>query len=113
MSFSWKSAALVLVLSCIGVTADTLLKLASSAPKPFWNRWFLLGLAATFGFAVVWILLMQSMKLATAGVFYAVISMLMLVCVGIVLFGERVTGLESTGIVFAVFAMILLGRTAG
>lgn|SRR5512138_220626 len=112
MGFGWKSALLALALSCIGVTADTLLKLASTNAKPFWNRWFFLGLVCTGAFAVVWVLLMQAMKLATAGVFYAVTSALLLVFVGIFMFGERVTGAESTGIIMALFAVVLLGRLA-
>lgn len=33
MGFGWKSALLALALSCIGVTADTLLKVASANAK--------------------------------------------------------------------------------
>ncbi len=112
MSFGWKSAVLAVALSLLGVGADTLLKLASAQAKPFWNRWFLLGLVCTGAFAMVWVLLMQTMKLATAGVFYAVTSALLLVCVGIFMFGEKLTGAESTGIVMALFAVVLLGRLA-
>lgn len=110
MSFVWKSAMLVLALSLIGVGADTLLKLASHQPKPFLNRWFFLGLLCSAGFAAVWVLLMQTMKLATAGVVYAVASALLLVFVGVVFFGEKLTGIESTGVVMAMFAVVLLAR---
>jgi multidrug transporter EmrE-like cation transporter len=110
MSPFWKSTALVLLLSCIGVAADTLLKLASTAPRPFLNLWFLLGLISTGAFAVVWVLLMQTMKLATAGVIYAVVSSLLLVCVGIFMFDEKLSGSESTGVVMAIVAVVLLAR---
>jgi drug/metabolite transporter (DMT)-like permease len=112
MSLDWKAAALALALSCIGVTADTLLKLASAARNPFWNRWFLLGMLTTLAFGVVWVLLMQHMKLATAGVFYAVASVLLLVGIGVVFFGEKLTPAEATGVLMAVSAVVLLGRMA-
>ncbi|MGH8175115.1 MAG: SMR family transporter [Steroidobacter sp.] len=112
MGFAWKGALLAIALSCVGVAADTLLKLASTQHRPFWNGWFFLGVLCTAGFAVVWVLLMQTMKLATAGVIYAVTSALMLVCIGIVFFGEKLNGAESTGVVMALMAVVLLGRLA-
>jgi multidrug transporter EmrE-like cation transporter len=112
MSFDWKAAALALVLSCVGVLADTLLKLASAARHPFWNRWFVLGLLTTASFAVLWMLLMQKMRLGTAGVFYAVASALLLVCIGGVFFGEKLTAAETAGVVMALSAVVLLGSSA-
>jgi drug/metabolite transporter (DMT)-like permease len=112
MNAFWRTAALLVGLSGIGVCADTLLKLASEQARPFWNRWFLLGMACSAAFAVLWMLLVQTMKLATAGVFCAVLSALLLVGVGIVLFGERLSVSEFAGVVLAVFAVALLSRVA-
>jgi multidrug transporter EmrE-like cation transporter len=110
MGFAWKGALLVLALSCVGAGADTLLKLASAQPRPFWNRWFLLGVASSVLFASIWVLLMQSMKLATAGVAYAVASALLLVCIGVLFFGEKLNMGEATGVAMALAAVALLGR---
>ena len=109
MAFDWKGLLLALIASVIGVSADALLKLASAERSPFWNRWFLAGCVLTFGFAIVWVLLMQTMKIATAGVFYAASSALLLVAIGTIFFGERLTPGEATGAVMAACAVVLLG----
>jgi multidrug transporter EmrE-like cation transporter len=110
MYLNWKSAALAIVLTLLGVGADTLLKLASASRTPFWNRWFALGVLTSFAFAVTWVFLMQTVKLATAGVFYAVASALLLVAVGTFFFDERLTPGETAGVAMAATAVVLLGR---
>src|SRR5262245_63867833 len=110
MYLNWKSAALTVVLTLIGVGADTLLKLASASRTPFWNRWFALGVLTSFAFAATWVVLMQTVKLATASVFYAVTSALMLVAIGMLFFDERLTPAETAGVAMAGTAVVLLGR---
>lgn len=110
MGPAWKGAALVLTLAVVGAGADALLKLASGQPRPFWNRWFFLGLLTSMVFAGIWVLLMQSMKLATAGVSCAVVSALLLVAIGTLCFGEKLNVGETTGVILALGAVILLGR---
>jgi drug/metabolite transporter (DMT)-like permease len=110
MAFDWKALLLASLATVIGVSADALLKLASAERNPFWNRWFFLGCVLTGCFALVWVLLMQSMKIATAGLFYAVASALMLVVIGTVFFGERLSAGEVTGVLMATGAIVLLGR---
>jgi multidrug transporter EmrE-like cation transporter len=110
MVFEWKGLVLALIASIVGVSADALLKLASAERTPFWNRWFLLGCMLSGAFAIVWVLLMQNMKIATAGVFYAATSALLLVAIGTLFFGERLTPSETTGVVMAACAVVLLGR---
>ena len=102
--------ALAIGLSILGVTADTLLKAASQQPQPFLNPWFILGCLTTLSFAVGWVFLMQVMKLGTAGVLYAVSSSLLLVVVGYLVFGERLSSAEVTGVAMAIGAVFLLGR---
>jgi len=53
------------------------------------------------------------MKIATAGIVYAVSSALLLVLVGVVCFGERLTASEVTGVAMALGAVVLLGRLTG
>jgi drug/metabolite transporter (DMT)-like permease len=112
MSYDWTGLLLALIATVIGVSADALLKLASAERTPFWNRWFLAGCVLSAGFAVIWVLLMQNMKIATAGVFYAATSALLLVAIGTLFFGERLTPGETTGVVMAACAVVLLGRVA-
>ena len=108
----YRAAALAICLSVIGVAADTVLKQASLQKQPFLNVWFALGVLLSGGFAVVWVHLMHSMKMATAGLIYAVLSALLLVLVGITIFGERLSPSEATGIAMAMGALVLLGRLA-
>ena len=97
----------------MGVAADAALKLASSRPHPFLTGWFALGCLLTAAFAVGWVFLMQSMKLAAAGIVYAVASALLLVLIGVVFFDERLTPSELTGVAMALGAVVLLGRLTG
>ena len=113
MTVEFRSLVLALVLSGVGVTADAVLKLASSRPHPFLTGWFVLGCTLTAAFAIGWVFLMQSMRIATAGIVYAVSSALLLVVVCVVLFGERLTPGEVTGVAMALGAVVLLGRLTG
>ncbi|HTJ19011.1 MAG TPA: SMR family transporter [Steroidobacteraceae bacterium] len=113
MTVEFRSLALAIALSGVGVAADAVLKLASSRTHPFLTEWFVLGCVLTAAFAVGWVFLMQSMKIATAGIVYAVSSALLLVLVGVVCFGERLTASEVTGVAMALGAVVLLGRLTG
>lgn len=113
MTTEFRSLVLALVLSGVGVAADAVLKLASSRAHPFLTGWFALGCALTATFAIGWVVLMQSMKIATAGIVYAVSSALLLVLIGVVCFGERLTPSEVTGVAMALGAVVLLGRLTG
>jgi drug/metabolite transporter (DMT)-like permease len=110
MNMLWKSVLLAAALSLVGAAADSVLKIASEQARPFWNRWFLLGLLISGAFAVLWVLLVQSMKFATAGLICAMTSMLLLVGIGVLCFGERLNESELTGVAMAVLAVVLLGR---
>ena len=101
---------LAIALSVCGAGADALLKAASQQPHPFLNLWFVLGAFATILFAIGWVFLMQFMKLGTAGVLYAVSSSLLLVVIGHLVFGERLSPSEVTGVAMAVGSFVLLGR---
>lgn len=107
---AYGGVALAILLSFLGVTADALLKVASQQAHPFLNLWFALGALATIAFAIGWVFLMQLMKLGTAGVLYAVTSSLLLVIIGYLVFGERLSTTEVTGVAMAVGSFVLLGR---
>src|SRR5262245_34925441 len=113
MSPQFRGMALALILSGVGVAADAVLKLASAHERPLRTGWFVLGCALSLTFAVGWVFLMQYMKIATAGIVYAVASALLLVFVGVVFFEERLSPSEMTGIAMALGAVILLGRLTG
>ena len=113
MTAEFRGLALALVLSGVGVAADAVLKIASSRAQPFVTAWFGLGCLLTAVFAIGWVLLMQSMKIATAGIVYAVASALLLVLIGVVFFDERLSPSEITGVAMALGAVALLGRLTG
>jgi len=104
---------LVVAMTGIGVMADTALKMASAQHNPLWNGWSAAGFALTSAFALCWLYLMRTMKLATVGVLYAVGSALLLVAIGVLFFDERLTPAEKAGVVMATVAVALLGRFGG
>ncbi|MGH8237755.1 MAG: transporter [Steroidobacteraceae bacterium] len=113
MAPEFRGIPLALLLSVVGVAADAVLKVASAKQHPFLNGWFVLGCALTGAFAAGWVLLMQTMKIAAAGIVYAVTSALLLVAVGVVVFREQLSAGEITGVVMALCAVVLLGRLTG
>jgi len=113
MSPQIRGMVLALILSGIGVAADAVLKVAAARERPLLSGWFAVGCALSVTFAVGWVFLMQQMKIATAGIVYAVASALLLVFVGVVFFEEKLSPSEMTGIAMALGAVILLGRLTG
>src|SRR5262249_11391278 len=108
-----RGLALALILSGVGVAADAILQIASARGHPLLAGWFALGLALTAGFAIGWVFLMQTMKIATAGIIYAVASALLLVFIGVFFFEERLSASEVAGVAMALGAVVLLGRLTG
>lgn len=103
---------LAVVVSLSGIGADSFLKRASTAAHPLANCWFATGMLLTLAFAFGWLVLMRYMKLATAGVFYAVASALLLAVIGVVFFEERLSLPEITGVGLALCSVLLLTRFA-
>jgi small multidrug resistance pump len=99
---------LVIALSCVGVVADAVLKLASSQREGILSKWLFVGVGLSCVFAVGWVFLMRVMKLATAGVIYGVTSAVLLCLVGVIFFGEKLSAIECAGVATATFAIILL-----
>lgn len=101
-------AAVVLVT----VTGDFLLKLAAQAPDTFRTPAFWGGAALYMLTAVGWTLVMRNLPLATIGVFYAVLTILLLTALGVFVFGETITAREGLGIALAVASLMLMARFA-
>jgi multidrug transporter EmrE-like cation transporter len=80
---------LVIALSCVGVVADAVLKLASSQREVILSKWLFVGVGLSCVFAIGWVFLMRVMKLATAGVIYGVTSAVLLCLIGVIFFGEN------------------------
>jgi drug/metabolite transporter (DMT)-like permease len=99
---------LVIALSCVGVVADAVLKLASSQREVILSKWLFVGVALSCVFAIGWVFLMRVMKLATAGVIYGVTSAVLLCLIGVIFFGEKLSPLECAGVATATLAIIML-----
>jgi multidrug transporter EmrE-like cation transporter len=87
--------------------------MASLRRSPCTSFWFACGCALLLALAVVWVQVVQQMKLATAGLIYGVSSTLLLVVVGALCFRERLSASEITGVAMAMGAMVLLRRVVG
>jgi drug/metabolite transporter (DMT)-like permease len=98
--------------SIIGVLGDYFLKVASAREQPLRTRWFCVGFALYASTAFGWVFVMKHLKLATIGVLYSVMLVLLLTAAGVVLFHESLNYLEVAGIVFAVISLVLLMRFA-
>jgi small multidrug resistance pump len=103
---------LVLALSCVGVLADAVLKLASHAPNILSSKWLFVGVALSCAFAIGWVFLMRVMKLAVAGVLYGVTSAVLLALIGVLFFEETLSTTEVAGIGAATLAIVLLSQVA-
>ena len=105
-----RGIALAILLSFIGVAADTILKYASLRPSPYANAWFVLGCVTSVAYAVVWVQLMHHAKFASAGLMYSILSALLLLAIGKLLFSETLSRGELAGVVMAIGSIMLLGR---
>ena len=112
MAIEFRGLLLALVLSLVGVAADTVLKMASLQRNPFTSLPFVGGCVLSILFAVIWVHLMQTLKMATAGLIYAVASTLLLVLISVTYFSERLSVSEVTGVGMAMGALLLLQRVA-
>lgn len=103
----------VLALAGITVAGDYFLKLASLADHPLRSPWLAAGALLYAISALGWVYAMQHLKLAAIGVIYALGTILMLMSLGVLVFGETLNTLEVAGIGLAVLAILLLTRFTG
>ena len=62
MSPVTRAVTLAILLSGIGVAAETALKMASLRRNPFTGAWFVIGCGLALAFAVVWIHVVQHLS---------------------------------------------------
>jgi multidrug transporter EmrE-like cation transporter len=102
----------IVLLTFVGVGADTALKLASAERHVMNSKWLAVGIVLSCMFAVGWMFLMRVMKLSIAGVIYGLASTLLLCLIGVVFFDERLSQTELAGVAAAMLAIVLLGAEA-
>ncbi len=104
----------LVMIGIVSVTlyGDYLIKVASMRPSGLTSGVFLGG-AAMYTLSAIGILIaMQHMSLASVGVFYSVLTILMMTGLGVLVFGESLTSRELLGIGFALAALACMGRFA-
>ena len=103
--------ALVLIVLCT-VSGDYFLKRASERPSALTTLEFGLGALLYMATALGFVVAMRHMSLTAIGVWYAVLTVLLMTALGVLAFGERLDGREATGVVMALGAIALLARHA-
>jgi multidrug transporter EmrE-like cation transporter len=96
--------------SAVGVVGDYFLKLASQEKHSLRSVWFYVGFAFYASTAFGWVFVMKHLKLGTVGVIYSVSMILLLVGLGVIVFGESLKYHEIAGLVMAIASLVLLMR---
>ena len=107
-----KAVAVILVLALLSLGGDWLLKLASQRAQPYTSTVFVLGALAYGATALGWVIVMQHMTLATIGVWYSIVMILLLTALGVFVFEESLTAREGLGLALACVSLMLMSRFA-
>lgn len=99
----------IVVLTILG---DYALKYASLKVTPFANSWFIGGAGLYAMTAVGWVALMRNHDLAQIAVFYSAATIIALTLVGIVSFGEILSGKQIVGLLAALLSVVLMEAEA-
>jgi undecaprenyl phosphate-alpha-L-ara4N flippase subunit ArnF len=92
------------------IIGDTAIKIAADHGQPLGGRWLLVGCGLYVLSALMWFGAMHHVGLAQAGIAYSMLTLLALVLIGAVWFGEPLGLREAAGIACALLAMVLLIR---
>ena len=107
-----KAPVLILLIAVFTLIGDTLLKLASEREHSFATVAFAVGIVVYGSTAVGWVLVMKHMPLASIGVWYSIVTMLLLTGLGVFAFGETLTLRDGAGLVLAIAALGMMSRFA-
>lgn len=99
----------IVVLTILG---DYALKYASLKSSPFVNSWFIGGATLYAMTAMGWVALMRHHDLAQIAVLYSSATIIALTLVGIVSFGEMLSGKQIAGLLAALISVVLMESEA-
>lgn len=108
----WQSLSIITLMAAIAVGADWLLKIASTKPFPWLSGHTLIAALIYGATAFGWVHVMRTVKLATIGAVFSMATLLLMVMLGTLVFGERLKTMEWIGIAFAIISVGLLSRFA-
>ncbi|OGC47053.1 MAG: hypothetical protein A3A94_01180 [Candidatus Portnoybacteria bacterium RIFCSPLOWO2_01_FULL_43_11] len=102
---------LIFGLTAINVFGDYLLKLAGQSKRINW-RYIVIGAILWALVALGWFVVYRKIKFSSAGFLYGIISSILLMMVGTLIFHEQINAYEKIGIVLAIISFILLAKFA-
>lgn len=100
----------VTIIVVVTVFADYFLKLSADRMSSFTTWQFWLAAALYPITAAGWMLAMKSLPLATIGVYYSVLTILLLTGLGVFVFREPLSPREMLGIVLALASLGLMAK---
>lgn len=101
---------IVTIIVITTVTGDYFLKLSSESNRSFYEWRFWLGATLYTVTAAGWMLAMKNLPLATIGVYYSVLTILLLTGLGVFVFREALSVREMLGIVLALASLGLMAK---
>jgi drug/metabolite transporter (DMT)-like permease len=107
-----KPVFIVALLALIGVIGDFFIKLAGGGEKYIDIKWFVFGALLYLSTSFGWFYVMKHIKFSLLGVVYSITTALLLVAIGVFYFHEKLSTYEIAGIIAAIIAVILLGKSA-
>ena len=102
----------ILLIAVFTLIGDYFLKLASQREASFASAAFAIGILVYGSTAAGWVLVMKHMPLASIGVWYAIITILLLTGLGVFVFGESFTLRDGAGLLLAFAALAMMSRFA-
>ena len=102
------SLILVILICAATLIGDFCIKIASDRPEGLMSVWFVAGIALYGLPAVGWFFLMRSHSLATIGVLYSAVTVVLLAALGYFVFAETINGRHVAGIGCAIAAFVLM-----
>lgn len=94
------------------VAADCLLKISAGKPESFATPQFWVGSALYSVTAAGWMLAMKHLSLASIGVYYSVLTILLLTLLGALVFKEPLSLREGIGIALAIASIAFMSKFA-
>jgi len=92
----------------VTLAGDYFLKISAEHEQSFSRAAFWLGMALYALTAAGWVVAMKTMTLGAIGVYYSMMTIVLLTGLGVFVFKEAITAREVAGIGFALAAMALM-----
>lgn len=112
MNIKFLALTLAVLIALVEIAGDFFIKLSGSGKEYINWKWFIPGIIIYALCAVLWFFAIKYEKLFTAGIFFAIASVVFFVLISVFYFKESINAYEIVGVVLAIISMILLGKFA-